>query len=184
LLFCFVVAFGQQQKKTTVQQKKPGTLPTQEKKQAYSVYHDKIDLFRIDYPSNWEKRDMHGIDLFFIRPMEERGQRFEENMNIIIDPPDDLSLQEYADVGVEKLANQLDSFRVYSSDFVKINNMDFYKLEYGFKYKSSDMHDLFYITVKDHRSFNFTFSAIDGSYKKYYPVFQRMINSFSFEEKK
>ena len=69
----------------------------------YKNFKDAKKGISINYPSTWEIKPVEGTALFIMRPREQQDQKFMENLSLIIDPPDDLSLQEYADVARQKI---------------------------------------------------------------------------------
>ena len=150
-----------------------------QKKAVGYVTYSENPLYSISYPSNWTKQTLEGAEFCFIRPKENANQKFRENINLVIDPPDDLSLQEYGEVAINKMSSQMDSFRVFSSGIVKINQRNFYKIVYQFKFKKLMMKDIYFITVENNRSYNFTCSALPSTFSEFQQVFEKIIRSFS-----
>jgi hypothetical protein len=150
----------------------------QKKAQSYVVYNES-PLYSFSYPANWNKQPLEGAEFCFIRPKENASQKFRENINLVIDPPDDLTLQEYGEVAINKMSSQMNSFRLFSSGIVKINQRNFYKIVYQFKFKKLMMKDIYFITVENNRSYNFTCSALPSTFSQFQPVFEKIIQSFS-----
>ncbi len=145
---------------------------------AYKTFSDPKKGLSIQYPANWESRKIKGTVFFLIRPKEEAGQKFAENVNLMIDPPDDLSLLEYGDVARDKLKKQLPNYQELKWDVVKLGGRDYFRLFYTFTYNNLNMHDVYYVTVYKDQSYSFSCSAIETTFAKYAPVFEKMITSF------
>ena len=143
----------------------------------YKTYTDAKNGITIKYPANWNKKEVEGTEFFFMRPKEEAGQKFAENINLIIDPPEDLDLIEYAGVAKTKLSNNLKDYREVSSRFVKINNRDFFEITYTFTYNKLKMYDIHYVTIQNNQSYSITCSALESTFKKFQPVFETMMKS-------
>ena len=162
LLLCFYIPF-------TVVAQKPGGLKT---------YTDATRGLSIQYPANWEPRKIDGTVFFIARPKEEQGQKFAENINLIIDPPDDLSLDEYGNVARERLPKQLKNYKELKYEKLTLGGREFFRLFYTFSYNNLQMHDVYYVTVHNNCSYNFSCSALESTYQRFFPVFQKMLASF------
>lgn len=147
----------------------------------YKNYKDAKKGISINYPSTWEIKPVEGTALFIMRPREEQDQKFMENLSLIIDPPDDLSLQEYADVARQKIPASVQKFKEIKSSFIKIGTRDFFRMVYSFNYKGQKMHDIYYVTVVNNCSYTFTCSAIDATFSKFQPVFETMMRSLKIK---
>ena len=144
----------------------------------YKTYTDAKHGLSMQYPSTWASRTVEGTVLFLSRPVEEAGQKFTENVNLIIDPPDDLDLDEYGTVARERLPKQLTNYKELNVEKVKLGGRDYIRITYTFDFKNLKMHDVYYVMVYKNCSYNFSCSALETTYKKFFPVFEKMIGSF------
>ena len=128
-------------------------------------------------PENWIKKDVAGTRFFFMRPREEPGQKFMENINLIVDPPDDLSLDEFAGVSRTKLAQQLADYHELKCDYVNYGKRAFFRIFYTFTYSNRKMHNVYSVTMVDGKAYCFTCSALDNTWDRFRPVFENMLKS-------
>jgi hypothetical protein len=149
-----------------------------QKETTYKTYRDSKNGLSIQYPANWESRTVPNVVFFLSRPREEQGQRFTENVNLIIDPPDDLTLDEYGSVAIDRLQKQIDGFHELKHEKLKLGGREYYRLFYTFDYKGLKMHDVYYVTVYKDCSYSFSCSALENTYTRFFPVFEKMIASF------
>jgi hypothetical protein len=151
-------------------QNKPNATPLQ----TYSNAQKGITL---QLPANWIKKEVPETVFFFKRPKEEAGQTFAENISLITNPPDDLSLEEYATVARNKLREQIAGFHEVKFDYIKINKRQFFRIIYSFTYGSNKMKDIYYVTMKDGCTYDFTCSALETTFKRFFPVFEKIMHS-------
>ena len=153
----------------------------QNKPITYTKYTDNKNKIAIKHPANWVQKPVDGAAFFFIRPKEETGQKFAENINLIIDPPDDLSLDEYAGVARNKLKTEMKDYQEIKCEYAKYNKRDFFKINYTFTYNQLKMHDVYYVTIYQGKAYSLTCSAITTTFTRFYPVFEAMMGSFEIK---
>ena len=129
------------------------------------------------HPENWIKKDVAGTRFFFMRPKEEMGQRFMESINLIVDPPDDLSLDEFAGVSRTKLAQELADYHELKCENVKYGKREFFRIFYTFTYSGRKMHNVYNVTMVDGKAYCFTCSALETTWDRFKPVFETMLHS-------
>ncbi len=144
----------------------------------YKSYTDAKKGVSILYPENWMNTPIEGTIFFFKRPREEAMQTFAENLNLVIGPVDDLSLEEYAMIQPQKLEKFMNNYKQVSQKYLKINKRDFYEIIYTFKYDKKDLEAIYYVTIKDGKPYELTATATQATFKRFLPVFEKMANSF------
>ena len=150
----------------------------QTKNIVYKKHTDSQNGVSINYPENWIKKEIKESAFFFMRPREEAGQKFMENVNLIIDPPDDLSLKEYAISAKIKMEDQMVDFKEVKSEYITMNGREYFKLIYTFTFNKLKMHDAYYITMDKGQAYNLICSATESTFGRFYPVFETMAKSF------
>ncbi|MES2703377.1 MAG: PsbP-related protein [Bacteroidota bacterium] len=159
--------------------------PAQAQKKAvlYKTHTD-VKGYTIKYPSNWYTKPMDGAEFFILRPVEEKGQKFRENMNLVQGDAQDLYLVEYIMDATRKMKEQMTDFKQLTGDYIKINGLDFYRMEYEFSYNGKYMmHDVLYLVLKDGRAYSLTGSALKTTFSKFQPIFATMAKSFKIHKK-
>jgi hypothetical protein len=151
-----------------------------QKKTVYKTYSDKQKGYTIKYPSNWNNKTAAGAEFFLYRPVEEPGQKFMENMNLVTGPTEDMYLVEYVKSAEEKMKKEMPDFKIIGGGYGKIGSLDAFQMFYTFsarngKYK---LHNVLYIMVKDDKAYNLTGSALESTFNRFLPIFDTMSNSF------
>lgn len=151
-----------------------------QKKIEYKTYNDKQKGYIIKYPSTWGNKAMEGAEFFLHRPVEEPGQKFMENMNLVTGPAGDAYLVEYVMNAERKMKEQMPDFKIIGGGYGKIGELDVFRMFYTFsagngKFK---MHNVLYIMLKDEKAYSLTGSALESTFKRFFPIFDTMSNSF------
>ena len=132
----------------------------------------------IEYPTAWEYLENTNTVFILIRPLEELGQAFRENVNLIIDNAQGLPLAEYVRLSKAQLSQQLDGFKEVSKEEVKVNEKECVRLIY--KHTASNLYlqaACYFIPYKG-KVYQLTCSSTQSKFSTYLTTFEKMINSF------
>jgi hypothetical protein len=150
----------------------------QQKAITYKTYVDKKKGYQIKYPSNWVNKDMQGAEFFIARPVEEVGQIFMENINMVKGEAEDLYLVEYVMDAERKMQRDMRDFKPIKGRYVKIGELDAYQMFYTYSYNDKyHMHNVLYIILKDGKAYSITGSALESTFTRFYPIFETMAQS-------
>jgi len=155
----------------------------QQKKEAFIKYTDPKEKVSVKYPDNWRPHLNPQTVFMFMRPVEENGQKFRENINLVIGDAQDLALVEYLVDGRVKMKDQMPGFKELKSQFVKINGIDFVRMIYTFTNSGLVIKSVLFLAVDNGRAYSLTCTAIDSTFDRFYPLFEKMGESFKINIK-
>ena len=144
----------------------------------YKKYTDAKEKVSINYPATWVKFPYSLSVFMFMRPVEEKGQRFKENINLVVGDAQDLYLIEYLLDSRTKMKDQMEGFKELKSEFIKINGLDFVRMIYEFRNGNLVLKSVLYLAVKNGKAYSLTGAALDSTFDRFYPLFQDMAKSF------
>ena len=158
----------------------------------YSIYENHKYGISLKYPSNWEKMEinmtysnpLYGLTRLvrFNSPPENQSDRFPENLEIGLFklPSYDMSLNEFANIQINILRQNMFLFTLIESSVVAINpNVFAHRIIFDYVHNTIPVR-VFLIMMRQHSSEVICFS-FDMEYSKsslYIPVLQDMIRSF------
>ena len=149
---------------------------------AFKTHTDAGAGVSIDYPHTWEFMENPQTVFILIRPLEEPGQQFRENVNLVVGPSQKLTLKEYTEQAKGQMEMYLSGFMIKSTDYEKINGREYAKIVYWHTTNNLPLQVVYYITLKNDKAYNLTFSAIVKSFDKYEPVFNNIVQSFKISQ--
>lgn len=150
--------------------------------QEMKTYIDKTYNFNIQYPDTWKELDNPSTVCLFIRPLEKEGQLFRENINLIIDKSQGFELKEYVGATKMQFQTQLKDYNHVSTDYIKFSDIEFGQVIYQHNLSSLSLQGVYYVCIIKGKAYNFTCSTTQQNFKKYYPLFEEMIKSFSLND--
>ena len=159
-----------------------------QQKIAYTAYTDPKEKVSIKYPATWESKpnsavsdkDVKGV-FMFMRRYEEQGQKFRENINLVVGPAQDLYLIEYLADARTKMKQSMEGFKELKSDYIKINGLDFVRMVYEFNNSQLVIKSVLYLTVHNDKAYSLNCTALNTTFDKYYPLFETMAKSFKIK---
>lgn len=149
-----------------------------EAKGAFKTYTDIKEKVSIKYPVTWEHKPYSTAVFLFMRPVEERGQKLRENIDLFIGPAQDLALIEYLEDARKKYKESVEGFKELKSEFIKINGLDFVKMVYQFTNGNINLRCILYLAIAHDKAYSLNCTALSTTFDKYYPLFETMAESF------
>ncbi len=147
-------------------------------KVVFKTYTDTKEKISIKYPATWEQMP-HPTSVFkLMRPVEENGQRMRENINLVVGPAQDLALIEYLEDARKKYKEGFDGFKELKSEFIKINGIDFVRMVYVFTNSKQAIKCVLYLAVNNDKAYSLNCTALEGTFDRFYPLFETMAKSF------
>lgn len=143
--------------------------------QEYKVY--KTDGISIEYPVDWEVSSHLSAKFIFLRPIEEEGQQFKENINLVVGDAKGLKLGEYLIACKSQLAKVLNGYKDISTEFMILNNEEFCRVVYRYNVNGLSLKVALFISIHNGKAYQFTCSSLETTYEKYLPTFMKMMNS-------
>ena len=143
------------------------------------IYTDETNKISIKHPSSWEYLANSATVFILRRPMEEQGQIFRENINLIINDSRKLKLKEYVGAAKVQLQDQISGYTELSTEYLEINERKYARIIYQHNTYDLPLQVAYYLTLYKGKSYNLTCSSTHQNFEKYLPTFQKMINSFT-----
>ena len=150
-------------------------------KVVFKTYSDIKEKVSIKYPANWEPKPNPQSVFMFMRPAEEIGQKFRENVNLVVGPAQDLYLIEYLEDARKKMKEQMEGFVEVRSEFIKINGIDFVRMVYQFTSNHLAIKSVLFLTVHHDKAYSLNCTAISTTFDRFIPVFDAIGKSFRFK---
>jgi hypothetical protein len=132
----------------------------------------------IDYPATWVYLDNSSTVFILIRPLEQQGQSFRENVNLIIDNAQRLPLAEYVRLSKTQLNQQLAGFKEVSKDEVIINDEECIRIIYQHTASNLNLIIACYFIPFKGNIYQLTCSSTQSNFNIYFPTFEKMVNTF------
>ena len=141
--------------------------------QEMKVYSDEANEISIKYPSSWEYQANPATIFILIRPVEEQGQIFRENINLIIDDDQNLNLQEYVGAGKIKMRNMLSGYVELSTKYFELGGRKYARIIFQHNTQDLPLQVAYYLTLHKGKSYNLTCSSTHQNFETYLPIFQK-----------
>ncbi|HOS83622.1 MAG TPA: PsbP-related protein [Bacteroidales bacterium] len=143
------------------------------------TYINKLSNTLIRYPASWENIETESTVFLLIRPVEEVGQIFRENVNLIIDNRNGLNLQEFVGAAKVQLRTQLPNYKEISTDYIELGGKQYARIVYQHSTNNLPLQVAYYIYIHKNKAYNLTCSSTQSNFELYLPIFEKMISSFT-----
>lgn len=153
------------------------------KAQEMKTYTDEEAEVSIKYPATWDYQQNPQTTFIFMRPLEKEGQIFKENVNLIINNDQGLSLEEYVGASKAQLNNQLPGYKLLSTEYLELGGKKYGRIIYQHNAQNLPLQVAYYIYLEGGKAYNLTCSTIRKNFEEYLPVFQKMVSSFKVKDK-
>lgn len=135
----------------------------------------------ISYPDTWENMAYPNTAFLFIRPLEEQGQKFRENVNLIISDSKGLTLDEYTALTKLQFPRQLKNFEIITTNSKMIDGKLCKEIVYAHNYSGLHIEAAYYLFIIKDKAYEFTCSTLQSNYSTYYPLFSKIMSSLKFD---
>jgi hypothetical protein len=152
-----------------------------QQKVTYTTYTDPKEQVSIKYPATWEHKPYSTSVFMFMRPVEEKGQKFRENINLVVGPAQDLYLVEYLADARKKMNESMEGFKELKSEYIKINGLDFVRMVYEFTNSKLVIKSVLYLAIHNDKAYSLNCTALDNTFDRFYPLFETMAKSFKIK---
>ncbi len=158
----------------------PSAAPISGSPQTFSVYESQGAGIKLKYPSDWiKKENVGGVTVAFLASKTGNSDKFQENVNIIIQKSENITLKDYVDQTVKQLSTTSDAFLIESKE-TALNSNPAHKFVYKIDGPSLSIQALQIISIKNNNIYMFTYTAENAIYPDYLDKVNEMISSFEF----
>lgn len=134
----------------------------------------------ISYPDTWENMTYPNTVFLLIRPLEEQGQKFRENVNLIISDSKGLTLDEYTALTKLQFPKQLKNFEIIATNSKTIDGRPCKEIVYTHNHSDLQIEVAYYLFIIKGKAYEFTCSTLQSNYNTYYPLFSKIMSSLKF----
>lgn len=151
------------------------------------TFSDPLHKFQMEIPDTWsigEGFSNQKLDFVVIAlsPEDQAQDPFIENMNVLVeDLGKPVTLDEYFMWNLVGLMQELPKFHMHEKTNVVVNGVKMAVLAYSWDLEKEMTATYQFIFVKDQKGYVITFSAHPSNFKDYKPTFDRIANSFTFD---
>ncbi len=139
--------------------------------------------FQIQYPSEWELSlaKQMGSSFILFSPLENKGDLFRENVNLIIQDIKgmNIDLDKYAQVSESQIKSMMTNAQILESKVIEKNGRRFYHLVYTADmgvYHLKFMQNYF---IQNEKAYVLTFTADQKTYDRYIKVGEEILSTFN-----
>jgi len=140
------------------------------------------DLFRINYPSDWEVDDSGkmGTSFFLYSPMKGGADNFMENVNMMYQDLNtyDVTFDEFVKQSEEQVANMLTDGELEKSEKIERNGQSIHKLVFTGKQGVLDLKFVQYYLLKNSNVYFLTLSCEVSEFENYKEIGEGILDSF------
>jgi hypothetical protein len=139
--------------------------------------------FTIDHPVGWKRQDKDQVAIVaFIAPSESTDG-FAENLNVGIDDrsKQSLSLDEYTNITNADMPNIIPDFKVIDFNKTLLDGQPAYQMVYTGTQPGRELKWYQVWSMKEKKVYIVTYTALAGTYDKYFPAALESIKSFHFQ---
>jgi serine/threonine-protein kinase len=151
----------------------------------YAVYENADYGLKAEYPAKWQMlEDVRGVVVVFHSPLESTEDRYNDNVNVIVEDVSGhsgMTADAYAESGLAKLPAALADFRLVGSRSETLSGRPARVIEYTGRKGEFRLHFLQAVTVAGGNAYLITYAAEETSYAKYLPVARRIMASMAIK---
>lgn len=142
--------------------------------------------YSIQFPLGWELREgFMGTDVVALAPVIDLQELFRVNINIIYSKLEvSATRDEYYDLNLKVLNQQLEDFDLESNKDVKLDGVDAKEFIFTHTLGIVNAKVLQYLVLNGDKAYVITFTADPNQFKNYKDVFDQIAASFKFEKTK
>jgi len=144
--------------------------------QDMAIYKSPYFNFTVEYPADWETRELSGI-VGFISPQENVNDDFSENVNIVVEglSQNPMTLEQYMDASLVNAEKMIPNFKLLNKGNATIDNNDaryiVYTGEGKFKIKA-------YTLIMNYKAYTLTYIAKESDFDTYLSKAEAIMKSF------
>ncbi len=139
--------------------------------------------YSINYPAGWEvKQGTGGIDSYALSPLEGANDKFQENINILLETlPQGMSVQEYITGAIEAAKQGMKGLNVISRKKITVDGQPGELMVYEHTYNGIKLNAGQAIVIKNGNVYIITLSALNETYGTYAPYLDAALKSMKLK---
>lgn len=148
---------------------------------SWDTYTDKANNFSIQYPKEWIK-EIRGNSILFLSPLDGQGDRFKENVNVMLQDlsQQELTLAEYTELTKESVIANLGKQAIVSLKDVTLKGVSAKEFIYKMNLNGNNLKIKQYWFIQNKKAYLFTYTAKPSKFNDYEAVASKIVESFKF----
>lgn len=147
----------------------------------FMVYENKVHNFSIQYPIHWKVIEgFMGSVVVFGSPPESPGDKFSENINIVVEnltAHPDMTLAKYEESGLAQLTSIMTDFKLLERRSLTISGVPAKQTIFTCRQGVFQLKLMQTYLLADNKAWVITFAAEEATYREYEKVAKTVINS-------
>lgn len=147
----------------------------------FETHIDKLNGFKIDYPSNWDttKKDQR-ITFMATENNPDTSDKFNEGLNITIFPMEGMTLEQMVDKNIEMAKQYYGNPDIKKAKTINANGLDCFILQ-----MKQERHGLLFVTYSgffenNSKLYTITLTIEANKINKYKPIINSVLHSFDW----
>ncbi|HZD35310.1 MAG TPA: beta-propeller fold lactonase family protein, partial [Nitrososphaeraceae archaeon] len=148
---------------------------------ATKVYEDSNSRYQITYPSSWELIEDTERGISIVSPLKNVSDTFQEKVAIEVSNEGNLELNQLVGLEVIKYRQELEDFRLISSNRYVVSDNPWYIIIYTYTQGGLPLKVMQLWTILAGNLYSLTYTAEGASYSEYLTPIQEILDSFKIE---
>ena len=138
----------------------------------------KGDDCRIAYPADWTERSGQDVGsmVLFLAPLTDTSDRFSENVNVMVQELNGLTLEDHVRITEEQVSTMLVNGKMITSKALDGNSHSF---EYTGEIEGTALHWNAAVHIHNGKAYLITYTAESSAYDEYLYLAEAMMQSFA-----
>ena len=159
--------------------KTPVLTPKEQPASSVKTYENKEKNYAIDYPAQWQKKDMPKLDLVLFAPGKEGNTEPQASMNVVSEKVDEnVTLDQFYSESISNLTTALKEVQIQKSGDLQLHGTPSKWVIYTHVMQGVKFEVLQYFLVAKDTIYLITFSASAETFNSYSAQFERTAASF------
>ncbi len=149
--------------------------------QGFTSYENPANLLKMKYPDNWDKQEQSNAVsqefVKFISPLEKEGDRFQEQVTVMVEPSNNRTLDDYTKLSKQEILNLDKNAKITQDSPSTLAAKNGHSVVYTTKEGDLELKKLQVWTLKHDRAYLIAYEAEAEKYEQFLPVVKKMIAS-------
>jgi eukaryotic-like serine/threonine-protein kinase len=157
-----------------------------DKADGFTSYENQQNFLKMKYPDNWDKQEqpntVYQEVVKFISPLEKDGDRFREQVTVIVELSDDKTLDDYTKSSKQEILKLDKNAKIVQDVASTLAGNNGHRVVYTTKKGDRELKKLEVWTLKHDRAYLIAYEAQAKEYDKFLPVVEEMIKSVEVQD--
>lgn len=147
----------------------------------WSQYTNTQKNYGIDYPAQWEKKEIPSLDLVVFSPIKDEKNPVHGSMNTIAEKMEEpISLDQFFSESITNLSEELQEFNKENEGKWELDGQPAKWIEYSHVMEGMQFRVIQYFMISNDMVYLLTFSAPEADFARDRPIFNQIAHTFHF----